>query len=84
MRHDDPDTFSTLLQVELIDGEDRAWDVSLAGYELPQLETMTLVPGDPRRGFVVFEVPPEANDFQIRIKGNITADGSLFDLTPAA
>lgn len=80
---DEQGTFSTLMQVELIDGQDRAWDVALAGFELPQLDGM-LVEGQPRRGFVVFEVPPDANDFQIRVLGEMTANGSLFDLAPAA
>jgi len=78
---DEQQSFSTLLQVELIDGQDRGWDVALAGYELPGLDT-TLVEGQPRRGFVVFEVPPDATDLQVRVLGELTANGSLFDLAP--
>src|SRR5687768_12606010 len=73
---DEQQTFSTLLQVELIDGKDRGWDVALAGYELPGLDTM-LVEDQPRRGFVVFEIPPDATDLQIRVLGEMTANGSL-------
>lgn len=80
---DDPQGFSSLLQAELIDSEDRTWDAAHAGFELPQLDAVTVGPDEVRRGWVVFEVPPDAEDFRVRIKGELTANGSVFDLDPA-
>lgn len=77
---DQPTGFSTLAGVELIDQLDRPWSVELAGYDLPQLDAVTVAPGEARRGWVVFSAPPDATDLRIRIKGNLTANGSVFQL----
>lgn len=76
-----PLPFSTLAGLELFDQLDRPWTTALAGTDLPQLDAPTVVPGEARRGWVVFAVPPDATNLRIRIKGNITANGSLFQLT---
>lgn len=77
---DEPLPFSTLVGVELIDQMDRAYSIAMAGTDLPQLDSMTVAPGAARRGWVVFDAPPDATELRIRIKGNLTATGSLFQL----
>jgi hypothetical protein len=77
---DEPLTVSTLAMVELVDSSDRAWPVTVAGVDLPQLEAINVGPGQARRGWVVFEVGADATDLRVRMKGNLTATGSLFQL----
>lgn len=72
--------FSTIAGVELFDQLDRPWDITLAGLERPQLDAPTVGPGEARRGWVVFSVPPDATELTLRVKGNLTATGSLFAL----
>jgi hypothetical protein len=76
---DETEIMSTWLGAEVMDAQNRPWDVAFAGYELPQIEG-DVQPGEARRGWMVFEVADEASDLQLRIKGNLTATGSLFDL----
>ena len=77
---DEPTGISTLVGTELLDQLDRPWSIALAGLDLPQLDAITVAPGEARRGWVVFAVPPDATDLRIRIKGNLTANGSVFQL----
>ncbi len=77
----EPLPFSTLAGVELFDQLDRPWTVALAGTDRPQLDAPTVTPGEARRGWVVFSVPPDATELRLRVKGNLTAGGSLFDLS---
>lgn len=76
---DDRQTISTLLGAELIDSLNRPWDIALAGMDLPQLDG-EVVPGQSRRGWMVFEVPADASGLKLRLKGSITAQGSLYVL----
>jgi hypothetical protein len=76
---DEPITWSSLMGAELTDSENRPYTVALAGTDLPQLDGEVPAAGS-RRGWVVFEVPQDATGLQLRIKGSITATGSLFDL----
>jgi Domain of unknown function (DUF4352) len=78
---DEPLPFSTLAGMELFDQLDRPWSVTIAGTDRPQLDAPTVAPGEARRGWVVFEVPPDATELTLRVKGNLTATGSLFDLS---
>jgi Domain of unknown function (DUF4352) len=78
---DQPLPFSTLAGVELFDQLDRPWTIAVAGTDLPQLDAPTVAPGEARRGWVVFSVPPDATELTLRVKGNLTATGSLFDLS---
>jgi hypothetical protein len=48
--------------------------------DLPLLDAATVAPGEVRRGWTVFDVPPDATGFRVRCKGNLTATGSLFQL----
>lgn len=77
---DEQRTLSTLLGAEVTDSLSRVWDVALAGLDLPQLDG-TVPPGESRRGWIVFEVPDDATGLRLRIKGNLTATGSLFALS---
>jgi hypothetical protein len=70
---------STLLGAELTDSMSRPWNVALAGTDLPQLDG-EVGPGEARRGWIVFEVAQDATELRLRIKGNLTAAGSLFEL----
>lgn len=76
---DEPITWSSIMGAELTDSENRPYTVALAGTDLPQLDGDVPAAGS-RRGWVVFEVPQDATGLQLRIKGSITATGSLFDL----
>lgn len=78
---EEPLPFSTLAGVELIDQLDRPFSIAIAGTDLPQLDAATVAPGEARRGWIVFDVPPDATELRIRIKGNLTANGSVFKLT---
>jgi hypothetical protein len=77
---DEPLTVSTLAMTELVDSSDRAWPVAIAGVDLPRLDAMNVGPGQTRRGWVVFEVGADATDLRVRVQGNLTATGSLFQL----
>lgn len=76
----EPTGFSTLAGVELVDQLDRPWSIAITSTELPSLDAVTVAPGEARRGWVVFSVPPDATELRIRIKGNLTANGSVFEL----
>ena len=47
--------------------------------DLPQLDG-EVGPGEARRGGIVFEVTPDATGLRLRLKGGVTATGSLFEL----
>ena len=79
---DDTHTIATFIDVELTDSLHRAYTVALAGVGLQDLGG-DIQPGGTRRGWVVFEVPSDASGLRFRIKGNLTATGSLFDLSTA-
>lgn len=67
--------------VDLTDHLDRLGSFTLAGAsELPRIDTPTVAPGEARRGWVVFEVANDAAELHLRVKGNLTATGSLFRL----
>lgn len=63
----------------LTDAQDRTWDVAIAGVDRPRLDGF-IAPDETRRGWIVFEVADDATDLQLRLKGNLSATGSLFDL----
>lgn len=77
---DEPITWSSIMGAELTDDQNRPWTVALAGADLPQLDG-DVPAGGARRGWVVFEVPQDAAGLQLRIKGSLTATGSLFALS---
>jgi hypothetical protein len=77
---DEPITWSSIMGAELTDSQNRPWTVALAGLDLPQLDG-DVPAGGARRGWMVFEVPQDATGLQLRIKGSLTAAGSLFDLS---
>jgi hypothetical protein len=76
---DEPITWSSIMGAELTDDQNRPYTVALAGTDLPQLDGDVPAAGS-RRGWVAFEVPQDATGLQLRIKGSVTATGSLFDL----
>lgn len=79
----DQQTLSTLLGAEVVDSLSRPWDIAIAGTDLPQLGG-SVAPGESRRGWIVFEVASDATDLRLRIKGNLTAKGSVFLLSGGA
>jgi hypothetical protein len=76
---DEPITWSSIAGAELTDEQNRPYTVALAGTDLPQLDGDVPARGA-RRGWVAFEVPEDATGLQLRIKGSLTAEGSLFGL----
>jgi hypothetical protein len=80
---DEPLPISTLALFEVIDQLDRPWAATISGSQRPALDEATVAPGQTRRGWVVFQVGNDATDLVVRIKGNITATGSLFALDEA-
>jgi hypothetical protein len=70
---------STVGGTELTDAQDRTWDTAVAGVDRPRLDGF-IAPDETRRGWIVFEVADDATDLQLRLKGNMSATGSLFDL----
>jgi hypothetical protein len=76
---DELETWSSLLGAELTDTQGRPWEVAFAGTELPSLDG-DVGRGMTRRGWVVFEVADDASGLLLRLKGELTATGSLFDL----
>lgn len=76
---DDARTISTLLGAEVTDSMNRPWHVALAGTDLPQLDG-DVPAGGARRGWMVFEVAEDSTELILRIKGSLTATGSLFAL----
>ena len=76
---DEVQTFSSLLGAEVTDSLNRPWDIGLAGFDLPQVDG-DVPPGGARRGWMVFEVAEDSTGLLLRIKGNLTATGSLFAL----
>jgi hypothetical protein len=73
-------TISSLLGAELTDSLNRPWDAALAGVGLPSLDG-DVQPGQARRGWMVFDVATDATGLTLRLKGNLTATGSLFKLS---
>jgi hypothetical protein len=76
---DERQTLSTLLGAELLDSLNRPYDIALAGLDRPQLDG-EVVPGQSRRGWITFEIPADATGLKVRLKGSLTAQGSLFVL----
>ena len=72
-------TFSSLLDAEVTDSMNRPWDIGFAGFDLPQIDG-DVPPGGARRGWMVFEVAEDSTELILRIKGSLTATGSLFAL----
>lgn len=73
------EVWSSLLGAELTDSQGRPWDIAFAGLDLPMLDGDVGL-GMTRRGWVVFEVADDATELLLRMAGNPTATGSLFDL----
>lgn len=74
-------TWSSILGAELTDSANRGWNITFAGTDLPGLDGDIPIQGE-RRGWLVFEVAADSTGLVVRIKGNLTATGSLFQLTP--
>jgi hypothetical protein len=73
-------TFSTLLGLEVVDSDNQAWDVALALVDRPNVEG-DYQPGETKRGWATFEVPDASTGLKLRVKGSVTATGSLFALS---
>lgn len=70
---------STLLGAEVTDSQSRPWSITIAGTDKPQLDG-EVPANDSRRGWIFFKVDDSATGLKLRLKGNLTATGSLFDL----
>lgn len=69
--------FSSLLAGQMIDDQGQARDPAFVGLDRPQLDG-DIPPGATRRGWIVFSVGADAAGLKLRIKGNLTATGSVF------
>lgn len=75
-----PQSFSTMLLVELVDSLERTWPASVFGVsDRPGLDA-TVAPGESRRGWTGFEVPTDATCFRLRVKGNLAAEPTTVSL----
>lgn len=72
-------TFSTMLGLEVVDSLGQHWNLTLAGFDLPQLGG-DLAPGATIRGWQVFEVATDSVGLQLVVKGSLTASGITFAL----
>ena len=75
----EPQTFSTMLGLEIVDSLGRRWDPAFAGFDLPQLDG-EMAAGTNIRGWQVFEVGADATGLQLDVKGSLTASGIRFIL----
>jgi len=75
----EPQTFSTLLGLEVVDSLGQHWNPTFAGLDLPQLGG-DLAPGAMIRGWQVFEVGVDSTGLQLVVKGSLTASGITFTL----
>ena len=73
--------FSSILGFHLVDAQNRQYDIDLfdAGLK-PGAPGGTIASGQSVRGFVAFEVPNGATGLKLRVQGNLTAAGALFNL----
>lgn len=70
---------STWRKLKILDARGHPWDVTLAGYDLPQIDG-SVAPGRERRGWAVFLLPANATGLHLRVKGEMTEPGALFAL----
>lgn len=75
----DQKTMSTLMGAEVTDSLSRPWHSTFAGVDRPQLDG-TVAANDSRRGWIFFALPDDATGLKLRMKGSLTATGSLFVL----
>lgn len=84
LTNSDPKTqraFSSLLGFHLVDAQNRQYDSDIFGAGLkPGAPDGMIAAGQSVRGLVVFEVPNGATGLKLRVQGNITAAGALFNL----
>jgi hypothetical protein len=76
------DATEFLFDVEVMDSLSRPYEPAFAGYDLPQL-VGDVAPGGGRRGWVTFEVPDDAQELAMRVRGD-SDDGVVFDLSTSA
>lgn len=75
----DKKTFSSIIGAELSDADGQHFTIALAGTDLPQLEG-DIQAGETRKGWMVFGVPDASNGLKLRVKGDVTSQGSVFTL----
>lgn len=76
----EPQPFSTLLAVELLDSQNQQWDVSVFGVSDRSSLDGDVPAGESRRGWIAFETPAASTGFRLQVKGNLTASGITFTL----
>jgi hypothetical protein len=72
---------ATFFDAQVTDAQNHTWRQSFAGSDLPRLDG-NLEPGATRDGWIVFDVGQDATGLQLRMKGDITSVGSVFQLSP--
>jgi len=77
----DQQSFSSLLGFHLLDDQNFQYGEDFADAGLtPGAPNGEIAAGQSIRGFVAFEVPDTASGLKLRVQGNITASGAVFDL----
>lgn len=75
-------SMSTLMQFEVQDSANKAYDVAITGENLPSLDGEA-PPGGSRRGTLVFEVPETSTGLRLNFAGDVFGSGSAsVRLTP--
>jgi hypothetical protein len=84
LTNSDPKTqraFSSMLGFHLVDAQNRQYDSDIFGAGLkPGAPDGMIAAGQSVRGLVAFEVPNGATGLKLRVQGNLTAAGALFNL----
>jgi hypothetical protein len=74
-----PQTFSSLIQIHLLDGAGRQFEPTFGELEPPAPDG-EIAPGEARRGQALFEVADNAGDLRLRVQGSLTTPGVVFRL----
>ncbi len=74
-------SFSSLLGFHLIDAQNRQYNEDFMDAGLtPGAPGGEIAAGQSVRGFVAFEVPDGTSGLKLRVQGNLTAAGAVFNL----
>lgn len=74
---DESAAFSTFGSVEVVDGENQAWNVAVTTSDQPSIDG-SIPAGATRKGWLYLTVGQDSTDLQLRVKGSFTADGAVF------
>jgi hypothetical protein len=79
---EEPQRFSTILGLEVLDSVGRSSSVAFAGRQLPSLEG-ELAAGESRTGTAVFQVPLDATGLRLQVRGTVITPAVVWQLGEA-